>query len=134
MGRLSMLNGRLVLRFSPTDAAFGKNPGQLPMLEVPHHNSPDFDGFLGRTIQQTKDKLNELSEDQKAAAEEQKWFRVSLLSFGVVSVFFVLFSRASGAGQACKILLNKRATELGFTFDKTAGAYVDPKAAEKEAA
>jgi hypothetical protein len=133
MGRLSMVNGKLLLRFSPTDAAFGKNPGQLPALDVPHADSPAFDGFLGRVIQQTKDKLNELSEDQKAVAEEQAWFRETLPSIGVVTEINDLMDRASKAGVACKALLNKRATELGFTFDKTAGSYVDPKA-EKVAA
>src|SRR6185312_2772849 len=35
MGRLVISNGKRQLRFSPTDAAFGKNPGQLEPLDVP---------------------------------------------------------------------------------------------------
>jgi hypothetical protein len=134
MGRLVMVNGKLQLRFSPSDASFGKNPGQLPALDVPHADSPDFDGFLGRVIQQTKDKLNELSEDQKAAAEEQQWFRDTLPTIAVVDEINGLMERAKAGGTACKALLNKRAEELSFTFDKKAGAYVDPKAEQKEAA
>lgn len=138
MGRLAMINGKLVLRFSPTDAAFGKNPGQLPALDVPSANSPDFEGFLGRVTQQIKDKLNALSEDQTAAAEEQAWFRTTLPTIAVVDEINGLIERAKAGGTACKALLNKRAEELGFVFDKAAGHYADPKAsakaAEKEAA
>jgi hypothetical protein len=126
MGRLAMVNGKLLLRFSPTDAAFGKNPGQLPPLDVPNFSSPDFDGFLGRVIQQTKDRLNELTADQSAAAEEQKWFRDTLPTIAVVDEINGLMERAKAGGVACKALLNVRAIELGFTFDKTAGAYVAP--------
>jgi hypothetical protein len=135
MGRLVMVNGKLQLKYSPSDASFGKNPGQLPVLDVPHADSPDFDGYLGRVIQQTKDKLNELSEDQKAAAEEQKWFRETLPSIAVVDEINGLMERAKAGGTACKALLNKRAEELGFTFDKAAGAYIAPvKEPAKEAA
>ncbi|UXN73411.1 ATP-binding protein [Devosia sp. A8/3-2] len=45
MGRLVIVNGQRWLRFSPTDAAFGKNPGQLEPLEVPHFESPEFATF-----------------------------------------------------------------------------------------
>lgn len=131
MGRLSMVNGKLLLRFSPSDAAFGKNPGQLEPLTVPHCDSPDFDGFLGRVIQQTKDRLNALSEEQQAVAEEQKWFRDHLPKIDNVEEVNALMERAKQGGTACKALLNARAGELGLTFDKKAGEYVMP---EKEAA
>lgn len=135
MGRLVMVNGKLQLRFSPSDASFGKNPGQLPVLDVPHCDSPDFDGYLGRVIQQTKDKLNEMSEDQKATAEEQRWFRETLPSIAVVDEINGLMECAKMGGTACRALLNARAVELGFTFDKKVGAYVAPAAEQaKEAA
>ena len=82
---------------------------------------------LGRVMQQTKDKLNEMSEDQKATAEEQAWFRTTLPSIAVVDEINGLIERAKAGGTACKALLNKRAEELGFTHDKKAGAYVAPE-------
>jgi hypothetical protein len=133
MGRIVIENGQRMLKFSPTDAAFGKNPGQLEPLKVPHFDHPDFDGFLGRVIAQTKDKLNEMTADQQAAAEEQKWFRDTLPTVAVVDEINDLMERAKAGGTACKALLNARATELGFTFDKDAGVYVAPAKAEGEA-
>ncbi len=126
MGRLVMVNGKLQLKFSPSDAAFGKNPGQLPILDVPHAESPEFDGFLGRVFQRTKDRLNELTADQQAVAEEQTWFRTTLPTIAVVDEINGLMERAKAGGTACKALLNSRAAELGFAFDKKTGAYVAP--------
>jgi hypothetical protein len=131
MGRLSMVNGKLLLRFSPSDAAFGKNPGQLPALDVPNFSSPEFDGFLGRVISDTKARLNELSEEQKAAVEEQRWFAEHLPKVDSAEKLNGLLGRAAKAGKASKALVNSRAKELGLTFDTEAKVYVVP---EKEAA
>lgn len=130
MGRLVIEAGQRMLKFSPTDAAFGKNPGQLLPLKVPHFESPDFEGFLGRVIADTKARLNELTADQKAAADEQAWFRTTLPTIAVVEEINGLIERAKTGGKACSTLLNTRATELGFTYDKAAGGYVVPPKAE----
>lgn len=126
MGRLVIENGQRMLKFSPTDAAFGKNPGQLEPLRVPPANSPEFEGFLGRVIQQTKDRINGLNAEQQAVAEEQQWFRQTLPTVAVVDEINGLMERAIAGGAACKALLAARAKELGFTFDVTAKVYVAP--------
>lgn len=131
MGRLVMVNGSLMLMFSPTDAAFGKNPGQLEPLKVPHCNQPSFNDFLAGVIKQTKDKLNALSEEQKEAMTEQNWFRENLPSITDAEKINELMDRARSGGEVCKRLLADRAAELGFEFDKSAGAF---KAKESEAA
>jgi hypothetical protein len=128
MGRLTIQGGQRRLLFSPTDAAFGKNPGQLDPLDVPHFTSPDFDGFLGRVIQTTKDRLNTLSEVQKEAAAEQEWFRKTLPGVTDAEGVNGLLGRAKAAGKATSGLLVARAKEIGLTFDVTKGEYVSPKA------
>lgn len=124
MGRLVIENGQRKLKFSPTDAAFGKNPGQLDPLSVPHFESPEFEGFLGRVIQQTKDRLNDLTEAQKAAVEEQEWFRTTLPNVTTADHLNGLLGRAKNAGQACKIMVRDRANALGLVFDDTKKMYV----------
>jgi hypothetical protein len=131
MGRIAMENGQRWLKFSPSDASFGKNPGQLEPLKIPSHTSPDFDGYLGRVIQQIKDRLNEMTEAQREAAAEQQWFRDALPKVKDAAGINELLDRARAGGTACKALLNARATELSLTFDKDAGEYA---ATEKEAA
>lgn len=129
MGRLSMANGKLLLRFSPSDAAFGKNPGQLEPIVVPQCEAPEFAGTLARVIQQTKDKLNALSEEQKAAVEEQTWFAEHLPKVKDADALNGLLGRAAQAGRASKALVAARAKELGLAFDTAKKLYAVKEAA-----
>lgn len=127
MGRLSIRDGKRMLNFSPTDSQFGKNPGQLEPLEVPHpERAPD---FLSGVIQQIKDKLNAMTEEQREAqAALEKW-RTHLADVEDAEGINSLLPTAKGDSRAVQILLHDRATALGLTFDKKAGEYVAPKAA-----
>lgn len=126
MGRMMIRDGKRVLNFSPTDAAFGKNPAQLDPMLVPHFESADFDGFLANVIQQTKDRLNELTEEQREAVAEQEWFRAALPQVADADGINGLTARASAAGTACKTMLHGRAKEIGLTYDKAQQVYVVP--------
>lgn len=128
MGRLAIVNGQRRLLFSPTDAAFGKNPGQLDPLDVPHPDRPEFAGFLARVIKTTKDRLNAMTEEQSEAAAEQEWFRTILPTVTDAEGINALIGRASTAGKAAKYLLNDRAKEIGLTFDVQAKAYLSATA------
>lgn len=129
MGRLVIEGGKRWLRFSPTDAAFGKNPGQLEPLEVPHYERPEFRDFLARVIAQTKARLNEQTEAQREAIAEQEWFRTTLATVGVAEEINGLLSRAKAAGPIVKGMLHERAMALGLIADKAAGIYVTPPTA-----
>jgi hypothetical protein len=131
MGRLVIANGKRQLRFSPTDAAFGKNPGQLEPLDIPDFNSADFEGFLASVIDRIKARLNELTEDQREAVAEQQWFRDALPKVAAAEGINGLIDRAKTAGTVCKTMLHKRAEEIGLSFDKAKGEYVER---QKEAA
>lgn len=121
MGRLIISGGKRVLNFSPTDAAFGKNPGQFPPLEVPH---PDIDNaFLAGVISQIKDKLNSLSEDQlKAQADIDNW-RAMIAETRDADAVNKLVKDAHNAQPAVKALLHAHAISLGLTPNKSAGIY-----------
>ncbi|MGH8037164.1 MAG: ATP-binding protein [Stenotrophomonas sp.] len=127
MGRLSIRDGRRMLNFSPTDAAFGKNPGQLEPLEVPH---PERDPvFLATVIQQIKDRLNAMTEAQREAqAVLEKW-RETLADVEDAQGINDLIESAKANSKAVQVLLNDRATALGLAFDKKAGEYAAQKAA-----
>lgn len=123
MGRLVIANNKRWLRFSPTDAAFGKNPGQLEPLEVPDFTSAEFDTFLASIIQRIKDRLNELTESQREAMAEQHWFRDALPKVEDADGINGLLARAATGGTVCKELLHKRARELGMAWDKATSEY-----------
>lgn len=125
MGRLVIANGQRRLLFSPTDAAFGKNPGQLPPLDVPNFTDPEFNTFLASVIERIKDRLNELTEDQREAMVEQQWFRDALPKVDGADGINGLLDRAKQGGTVCKGLLHKRAEDLGLHFDKAKGEYAE---------
>lgn len=128
MGRISIVNGQRWLRFSPTDAAFGKNPGQLEPLAIPSADSAEFSDFLARVIQETKDKLNELSAEQQAHQEAMTAFHDDLVSAESADDINALMPRATEGGDAFKAVLTKYATKaLLLTFDKKSGKFVAPK-------
>ncbi|MGA0595650.1 ATP-binding protein [Enterovirga sp. CN4-39] len=129
MGRIVITNGKRRLLFSPTDAAFGKNPGGLEPLDIPPLGSPAFDGFLAGVIQMTKDRLNEQTEAQREAAAEQEWFRTTLAGVNSAQELNGILGRARNASQACKIMVRDKANALGLEFHKESGTYALPKMA-----
>lgn len=126
MGRIAMRQGQRVLNFSPSDAAFGKNPGQLDPLTIPHHERPEFAGFLAEVIAQTKAKLNALTEEQREAQERMEKLRVSLADVEDAEGINGLLETAAAVGKAGKALLHDRALKLGLVPDKKAGIYAAP--------
>lgn len=129
MGRLSIRDGKRFLTFSPTDTAFGKNPGQLEPVPVPSPNRPEFANFLAGVITQIKDRLNEMTEQQRIAHEAMEAWRAKVMEAKTADAVNNLLPEAKAAPQAHKALLSGHAQDLGLTFDKTAGAYVAPAAA-----
>lgn len=127
MGRIVILNGQRWLRFSPTDAAFGKNPAQLEPLAIPAANDPAFAAFLAKVIQQTKDKLNALSGEQQKAQKELAAFTATLGGASTADDINELMPEAAKRGAAYKALLTKRAKSLGMEFDKPAGKFLFPE-------
>lgn len=133
MGRISVANGQRMLLFSPTDTAFGKNPGQLEPLVIPHKDAPEFDGFLAGVIGTIKDRLNELTEEQRQAQAEMEKWRTSVADVEGVEAINALVAEAKDAPRAVKALIHDRATKLGFVADKKAGAYVAPTQTDEAA-
>ncbi len=127
MGRLTISGGQRKLLFSPTDAAFGKNPGQLPPLDVPHFEKPEFATFLAGVIRQTKDRLNEASEAQKVAQAEQEWWRGQLPKIKDAEGLNALLARISVAPKAVKLMVRDRAKEIGAEYAEEMQVFVDAR-------
>lgn len=122
MGRIKIVGGKRTLVFDPTETAFGKNPAQLPPLEIPHTDvAPD---FLAGVIAQTKDALNNMSE---AAREEQKRvdeLRSLLDQLATPDDFNAKVAQMEHAPVKDKALLLAVAEAKGMDFDKKAKAFV----------
>lgn len=128
MGRITIANGKRMLLFSPTDASFGKNPGELDPLEIPHKNSPDFADFLDTVIVRIKNHLNYLTEEQvKAQAMLEEW-RARIEELDGVDAFNAELPAIKKQPQAVQALFAHAATVAGLVFDKKAGEYIAPQA------
>ncbi len=127
MGRVFVKGGVRQLDFSPREGSFGKNPGQLDVLDIPH---PDRDpNFLAGVVQSIKDKLNALTAEQTEAQAKLSKLREALADVSDAEAINGLLTAAKDSGQAGKALLHARATELGLTFGKDAGEYAAQQAA-----
>lgn len=126
MGRVAVKGGMRTLNFNPTEAAFGKNPGQLAVLEIPH---PDKDPeFLAGVIRSIKERLNTLTEEQLAAqAELEKW-RVTIRDLGDVYAFNNALPDVKKAPKAAQALFGRAAKDKGYVFNEKAGEYATNEA------
>lgn len=133
MGRLYLSQGKRMLNFNPTDTAFGKNPAQLPPLEVPHYaENPQ---FLAGVIAQIKAELNKQSESQKEVASMLADWKAKIDEAKTADDFNALIPQTQESDERVrdnvKRLLAKVAKSKGFQFDKKTGKF---SAAEAKAA
>jgi len=123
MGRISVRDGKRMLNFSPTDAAFGKNPGQLEPLVIPHKDAPEFDGFLAGVVADIKSALNTLTEEQAVAQERLEKLRMALADVSDAAGINGVVADYKDGSKAEKALIHHRATELGLIGNKKTGEY-----------
>ncbi len=72
MGRVFVKGGKRELDFTPREHSFGKNPGQLDVLDIPHPDANPH--FLAGVITSIKDRLNTMTGEQmEAQAKLQEW-------------------------------------------------------------
>lgn len=124
MGRMLIRDGKRLLNFSPTDAAFGKNPGQLEPLEVQH---PDRNpAMLAGVIQQIKDKLNAMSAEQVEAQKALEGWRERIAGLGSADDFNGALDEVKKAPKAAQAMFAEAAKINGLVYDQKAKAYAAP--------
>lgn len=121
MGRLGIVNGKRMLNFSPTDAAFGKNPGGLEPMEVPHYaTNPN---FMADVIEQTKTALNEMTEEQQEVAKLQADWTDKVAGAETLDDYNKLVKDSAKADDrvkdVAKRLVFDGGVKAGFSFNKT---------------
>lgn len=126
MGRIYFHAGKRILNLSPTETAFGKNPSQLPPLEVPSFvQQPN---FLGMVIRQVKDELNKQSAQQKEVTGIMTDWSAKIDKLETVDDFNQMLTGPDKpddrARENVKRLLAKAAKAKGYMFDAKAGAFV----------
>lgn len=126
MGRFSIVNGKHMLNFNPTDAAFGKNPGRLDPIEVPRPDIvPD---TLTNVIAAIKTKLNELSAESLAEQAKMDEWRESFEALTTAAEFNIKIAELANEKPKVKNLLLAVGEGKGLKFDRETRAFTDAPA------
>ena len=136
MGRLFSSGGKRVLDWNPTDAGFGKNPGELETSVVPHVSSDS--AFLKSQIETTLDRLcsnaNSIQRQKERIDELHSEWAQKLTTATAFNRKMQELIDANAPFTEKKLLL-KVADNADVMFDRTAKAFVsvDRIAEEEEA-
>lgn len=130
MGRLSVRNKHYYLNFSPTETAFGKNPGGFDELEVPRFE--DAPRFLADIIEKTKAALNRQTEAQAGAAKELAEWQAKFDKADNPAELNAFVPLLADAGDNVKRLLLSVGTKKGYEWSKEAKGFKEPPKVEAE--
>lgn len=138
MGRLTVVRGQKLpqLTFSPSDAAFGKNPGELDEVTVPNiEQAPDFFGGLMDTI---KERINAMTEEQKRRQDAIEEWVAKVRAADTADAVNALIPEVNAADETIRnivrgALKNHAQDTLGLQYSRSAEGYVAPAGSEGEA-
>jgi hypothetical protein len=125
MGRIFVKGNTRLIDFSPREGSFGKNPGQLDILEIPHPDRSD--NFLATVIQSIKDKLNTLTGEQAAAQAKLAEWKDAIALLETADDFNGRLEAIKAQSEAVRALFKESAKAKGLTWDKA--QFVAPAAA-----
>jgi hypothetical protein len=118
MARIVIRDGKRWLMFDPTETAYGKNPGQLPPIEIPH---PLPKTFLGDIIERIKAHLNAETEAQRERAELLMKWQERAAKLKTPEDFNGVLAEVRALPRPVQKVVADRAAAAGLIFE--AGAY-----------
>ena len=116
MGRIYIKGKGRALNFSPSDTAFGKNPGQLDVLEFSHPTQST--RFLADVIQSIKDNLNQMTEEQVKAQQNLEEWRAKIEAFSTIEDFNGSLEEVKRQPVSVRSILAEAAKAKSYNFDK----------------
>lgn len=131
MGRIFIRDKKRVIDFSPRENAFGKNPANLEVLEIPDISVNPH--FLADVMTGIKAKLNAESETQKEAHQTVEKWREVIDNLTSADDFNLLLAEVRKAPKSVQGAFAKAAKARGMVFSKDTGLYSLEPPAEKAA-
>jgi len=130
IGYMYMIGDQRKLDFNPTQSHVGKNSGDFPVLDIPHADTPEFDGFLAGIITSCKEKMMVESQAQIEFNESLEQYKQSLDDCKKEADYDAFI--ASLADEPNKLLqtqlrklLKQSMDGKGFKFDKESGKVIN---------
>jgi hypothetical protein len=133
MGRLYLDNRKRTLSFSPTDTAFGKNPGNLSPIQVSDVSvKPD---TLSEIISTVKTHLNELTEEQQKRQSMIADWIAKIQECKTPEDFNKMVTKVKQADDSILAIikgeLHKQATDAGLTYESVKNGYIKKDEVQK---
>lgn len=122
MGRIFVRGKDRIIDFSPRENAFGKNPCNMDVVPF----KLDDPTLLGTLMATMKERMNRLSEDQKAAQDEISEWQTAINDFSEADDFNRNLAEIKKASKAVQSAAAKKAKELGLVFNVKEKAYEAP--------
>lgn len=123
MGRIYLQNRKRFITFSPSDTAFGKNPAQLPPIEIVDGDEQ----ALAKIIAEIKGKLNALTGEQAEYLKALDPWTAKLATVNDAASLNAFVAEAKEAPELVKDGLRRmvraKAKELSLTADKESGLF-----------
>lgn len=137
VGYMDVQQGKRVLNFNPTDINVGKNSAELPRLELPDYKHKDWPEYMARIIRAVKDRMTNMGEEQRAAAETFKALCEALAAMAKPEDFLAFSLSVTEQPEIYKAqlrkLLNERLKVVGLVYDKVKNVFAAPVAEDPKA-
>lgn len=93
VGYMESRSNKRTISFSPTDRTIGKNTAEFDLIEVPHYTAEDYQDFVARLIEKTKEKMLTINQAQQEAIEKVGKFREAISATEDVTELSMLHSQ-----------------------------------------
>lgn len=121
MGRIFIRNNQRILDFSPRENSFGKNPCNFDVMTIP--DVAQNNHFLADVIRDMKERMNQLSEEQKEAQRIAEEWAEAINGYSTPEEFNQHIAGIKQAPKVVQSLFAASAKKLGFVFNQTSHAY-----------
>lgn len=128
VGYITMMNGKRVISWDPTDTTIGKNVANLPVTEIPIPSDVSYPTFMDNIVKQVKQSLFCKSEEQRKANQTLVHLRMELDEVDDNESAKRLLENCKSLPQIMKMPFFKEISdklkERGFVFDKEKNQFI----------
>lgn len=119
IGYYTVVNGRRMLFFEPTETTFGKNVACLPPIEVPDKTDPAFKTFMADIFEKVRAAIASQSEEQVEAMNKSAQYQQDIAECDSPDRLTEIIAEVNGLPDYLKVplrkLISEKAKEKGYT-------------------
>lgn len=130
VGYVSFVNNQRNIQWTPTDLTVGKNTANLPDLQIPPKENPEFKNFMAGVIASVKHSLATMSEAQAEALKQMEELQQNLDACDTPEKLTEFLVKVNTLADHLKLpmvkLIREKATAAGYVANKETKRYELP--------